>query len=91
MYIRITAHDDESFGIDYLTGTFSHDASTGKYRMAAGGYDIVGSGLPQPVKKSGEGNLELIEFYSTEEALTFFLWLKKTDVDAKESFTRMLD
>ena len=49
MKIRITATDNESFGIDFVVSSLSYTQATGKYLMAAGGYDIVGTGLPQPV------------------------------------------
>lgn len=91
MKIRITAVDDESFTIDVTVSSVSYSEANGKYLMAAGGYDIAGIGLPKPQKNIVLDSAHEFAFATTEQALQFFEWVRKTNVSARESFTRMLD
>lgn len=90
MKIMITALDDESFTIE-IVSSVSYSESTGKYLMAAGGYDIVGIELPMPMKSAVLGNMRKLSFATTDQALQFFDWLRKSNISARDSFNRMLD
>ena len=59
--------------------------------MAAGGYEIAGIGLPKPQKNIVLDNAHEFAFATIDQALQFFAWARKSNVSARDSFTRMLD
>lgn len=91
MKIKIAALDDEFFTIEVIVSSVSYSETTGKFLMAAGGYDIAGTELPKPNKSVVLGNMQEFSFATSEQALQFFDWIRKANISARDSFTRMLD
>jgi hypothetical protein len=91
MKVKISALDDDSFTIVVIVSSISYIEATGKYLIAAGGYDIAGAGLPEPETSVILDDTHEFAFETTEQALQFFDWVRTANISARASSFRMLD
>lgn len=91
MKIRIATLQDTDFTIEYVVSSISFDKESGRYRMAAGGYDIAGTSLPRPVRIEMLGGVEIYTFANDADMLSFFEWVRDANSRARDSYKRMLD
>lgn len=90
MHIRVVVKDDESWFFDIVcSGVYEHGKN--KFLMEAGGYDYLSPELDMPISISSIENTEVYVYENLDSALVFIKWLIETNIEANNSFFRMMD
>ena len=91
MQIKVSSKEDPERVEELQAYSLTYDCIAGAFEMQAGGY-LIPPGRPfKPIRLHGQWADLFVTFESSEEVQAFCEWLKKANMDAERSFTRMLD